>query len=481
MYKLENNIDFLIISNRMLLARMRVVSLVSVIVFIYNMYVDLIFFKHIPDSTFRMRLMSIHIGSVVLSTLFLLLYRIYRNNTHFYHSFLATFLINVGVFSSVFLAALSSINSQRLSGNIDAYAIILLSVAVIYPLRPKYTLSILLTNHIFFIFLLWLTSTNKYSVMTKQMNTTVALIIACFISISFYTNRKQDYINKLLIQEKEQSFRNLFEINTFPQVLIRMNESNVVLINQKALAFYGFTLPDIQNKDAIFLFKDEDEKQSILKQVADTGSISNYIIEQHLTSGLHRWVMVNFEYIEYRKEPCMLCGIIDITDLKRMEAQLTIHATTDNLTGILNRRSGMELVQNALLQPQQKPIHFTICFIDVNNLKYVNDTFGHAEGDHLIYTVCQVIMQAIQKEDIFFRYGGDEFIIVFLQKSIIEIDKIWSNILNTFDEINHSLLHDYTISASHGLYQFNSDTDIPLEELIRRADFEMYKEKAALK
>lgn len=143
----------------------------------------------------------------------------------------------------------------------------------------------------------------------------------------------------------------------------------------------------------------------------------------------------------------------------------------------MNRKSGIEILQNALIKAQNEYLEFIVCFVDINNLKLVNDTYGHPEGDYLVTSVSQIIKQELEESDVFFRFGGDEFIIVFFHKQLGEVQDIWREINCAFYQINESSNKPYTISVSHGLYQYKSGMDVSLEEIIDLADKEMYKEK----
>jgi diguanylate cyclase (GGDEF)-like protein len=174
-------------------------------------------------------------------------------------------------------------------------------------------------------------------------------------------------------------------------------------------------------------------------------------------------------------------GVTDITKFKNVEDELTKHASIDMQTHVGNRRIGMETIQNALLLSEKEHLEFTVCFIDINNLNEVNDNFCHDEGDHLINTICQVINSGIEKEDVLFRYGGDEFVVVFFQKQRVEVDKIWDKIVSVFNAMNQVNVKPYSISVSHGLFDYKSGMDVSLKEIIAFADKEMYKEKSQIK
>ncbi|MFL6559029.1 MAG: GGDEF domain-containing protein, partial [Bacillus sp. (in: firmicutes)] len=206
----------------------------------------------------------------------------------------------------------------------------------------------------------------------------------------------------------------------------------------------------------------------------------NYVLEQQITTDIRKWVMLSLELVDYLEEPCILIGVTDITDLKKNEEELFKHASIDMLTGVLNRRSGMEIL-NQQLSGGSVSQEFIICYIDINDLKKTNDRFGHSTGDDLIKTCCDTINRHITHEDILFRLGGDEFIIVFFQKQMNDVRGLMNTMKLGFEEINKKQQKPYAISASYGFYHYKPGTVITLEKILEMADQEMYKEKSVHK
>ena len=119
--------------------------------------------------------------------------------------------------------------------------------------------------------------------------------------------------------------------------------------------------------------------------------------------------------------------------------------------------------------------------IEINNLKLVNDKYGHAEGDSFIQAICRVIEAEIDEDDVLFRYGGDEFIILFPTKKATDVESILTNITNGFTRKNEAITKSYQLSASHGLFHYQHGMDVTLEDILEYADHEMYQEKILAK
>jgi len=475
--------DFQAENHELLFYRLKLSSITLIFLYVYYYYSDFFFYQNVPGP-FRYTLAGIHIVGLIISIAFYIFYnRMKGLSPNFFASKKAAFLIDSYLFTYIFMGALGSLNSQRLAGNIDAYILIVITVAAVFPIRPERFLIILLINHAVFLTGLNLLSTNLYSYLSSQINTTIAIVCAFLISLSFYFHRLHRFLDQKKLTENEQNLRKLFDMNPFPLLLSSATDGKILFANQSARDYFQSSQSGEQELtlDEHFIFHTQEEQQSVLAQLNQSKPIKNFIIEQSLSPDHTRWMMANFELVDYANEKCILTGLTDITELKKMEAELTRRASLDMLTGVMNRRSGIEFLQQTLNRGKTEPLEFIVCFIDVNNLKTVNDTYGHTEGDHLIQTASQIIESHIGQEDVLFRYGGDEFIILFFHKQLVEVQAICAKLQGAFAETSTDQQKPYHISFSHGLFHYRSEMDLSVEEIITKADVEMYHEKSKSK
>jgi diguanylate cyclase (GGDEF)-like protein len=167
----------------------------------------------------------------------------------------------------------------------------------------------------------------------------------------------------------------------------------------------------------------------------------------------------------------------EIEDKIRAEEKLKYHAAIDSLTGCYNRWMGLTFLEKELTSIKRNLSCFTICYIDVNGLKYVNDNFGHCEGDELLVMVCRFIKNVIRENDILCRLGGDEFVIIFPNKSEKNVQDIIKEITYNIDLDNKKQLRKYNISFSYGIVQINCDSDASIDHILQTADLRMYEYK----
>ncbi|WP_039764702.1 MULTISPECIES: sensor domain-containing diguanylate cyclase [unclassified Caldicellulosiruptor] len=153
------------------------------------------------------------------------------------------------------------------------------------------------------------------------------------------------------------------------------------------------------------------------------------------------------------------------------------YASLDDLTGLFTRNEGMIYLEKQIQLSKMNETHFVVCFIDVDGLKQVNDTFGHQIGDELLKSFAQILKESIRSYDIAFRYGGDEFVLILYKATIREANIVLARIQNKIDEFNAKVQKPYKIQISYGFAEYSPTSNLNSEDLIKIADENMYKVK----
>ena len=164
---------------------------------------------------------------------------------------------------------------------------------------------------------------------------------------------------------------------------------------------------------------------------------------------------------------------IDITLRKKYEEQLHYFASTDALTGVSNREWGIKILQKMHGALRKTKTAVSLCFIDLDGLKPINDIYGHAAGDEAINSVARAISRRIRKEDMVCRWGGDEFLVL-LACDVMKADAIICNIqedLKAKVENGTGL----TLSFSYGIVDVTMFDSV--DAAIAAADSFMYNNK----
>lgn len=153
----------------------------------------------------------------------------------------------------------------------------------------------------------------------------------------------------------------------------------------------------------------------------------------------------------------------------------------DAMTGVYNRRAGFAKLNKLYKNASRDSGKISICFIDINGLKDVNDHLGHETGDDLILNIVNGIKTSIRDTDFVCRLGGDEFLIIFNNMDAAGAECIWAKINKVYQTLNDTAGKKYIISASHGIEEFKFSPNEYVDAVVNRADEEMYQEKRLLK
>ena len=150
-------------------------------------------------------------------------------------------------------------------------------------------------------------------------------------------------------------------------------------------------------------------------------------------------------------------------------------ALTDAVTGPYNRNYWEQIISGATFQPRTQ--NFSLILIDVDNLKEINDTYGHIAGDKVIEIVGQAIKKCIRKEDAGLRYGGDEFIILLFNQDKKAAYRVIERIRREINKLAAGQGMNIQISAGAAYY----DCLRNMGDIIKMADRDLYKEKRVKK
>ncbi|MBU4047074.1 diguanylate cyclase, partial [bacterium] len=162
---------------------------------------------------------------------------------------------------------------------------------------------------------------------------------------------------------------------------------------------------------------------------------------------------------------------------KRVEEELKRLAHYDTLTGAYNRGYGLELLQRQLKLSKRDKSPLLLAYSDLDNLKDINDEFGHEEGDRAMVQVAKLFKSILREVDIITRMGGDEFLVIFLDSSLNEIPIIKKRLSKELARLNQISKKPYKIGFSTGFSNYDPANPQSMDELIRIADQMMYEEK----
>jgi diguanylate cyclase (GGDEF)-like protein/PAS domain S-box-containing protein len=171
-------------------------------------------------------------------------------------------------------------------------------------------------------------------------------------------------------------------------------------------------------------------------------------------------------------------GLIeDITERKHAEESLLTLSLVDDLTGIYNRRGFSALSQQELKKANRIKRGMLLLFADVDDLKKINDSLGHQEGDLVLIETANLLKDTFREPDIIARIGGDEFVVLAAETSADSADILTTRLKEHLKSSNKKGGHRYELSISMGIVQYNPEQPCSIDELLSRADKMMYEQK----
>jgi len=167
----------------------------------------------------------------------------------------------------------------------------------------------------------------------------------------------------------------------------------------------------------------------------------------------------------------------DVTEMRTMEKRLSFQASHDSLTGLINRREfEIRLKQNIRNAQSEKQTH-SVCFLDLDKFKIINDTSGHSAGDEFLKQISVTIQNELRATDVLSRLGGDEFGILFNSCSISKAQTICNKILKSIKDTRFSWgKNSFESGASIGIVPINEYTT-SLSEVMSSVDAACYEAK----
>jgi diguanylate cyclase (GGDEF)-like protein len=166
-----------------------------------------------------------------------------------------------------------------------------------------------------------------------------------------------------------------------------------------------------------------------------------------------------------------------VAELEKANHRLHNLSLTDQLTGLNNRR-GFMILATALLKFARRAGHpLCLLYIDLDSLKYTNDTFGHAAGDTAILHFAKILAETFRESDVVGRMGGDEFVVLTIDAAENDLANIQSRLQNNVDIHNIQAAGSQPLAFSLGMIPVDVDSTLTMEELLSQADRAMYLHK----
>ena len=193
-------------------------------------------------------------------------------------------------------------------------------------------------------------------------------------------------------------------------------------------------------------------------------------------NGKEQFFRVAIHALQWDEYDALVFILTDVSSSRAKLKKLEGMAYHDPLTKTFNRHYGMEVLAEWLENRKA----FICCFVDMDNLKYVNDKFGHSEGDNYILSVADALKQ-FADDAVVCRLGGDEFMVLATNWTEEMACRHLENLRNDLVNMNNKTALTYRRSISYGLVEVGVDNRLSAGELLRIADEKMYDYKRSHK
>ena len=289
------------------------------------------------------------------------------------------------------------------------------------------------------------------------------------------------------LREREDLFRSVAQ-SALDAIIVTDDNGNILLWNHAAESLFGYSTDETIGKQLTMIIPER-------FRTAHAKGMQKYVSSgKTKVMGRHYEIMVrNREGREFPAEISVsswtskgnifFTGIVrDITVRKQLEEKMHALCNTDELTGLLNRRGFLTLAQKHIEIARRNKRNFSLLYLDLNDMKKINDTFGHRAGDQALIDIADVLRKTFRAADIIARIGGDEFTVLITETRVSAIENIIDqHIQDNLRMHNEHAEEGRTLSVSMGMVHYDAEQPCTLEELLARADELMYEHKQGLK
>ncbi|MCE5282606.1 MAG: diguanylate cyclase [Deltaproteobacteria bacterium] len=280
------------------------------------------------------------------------------------------------------------------------------------------------------------------------------------------------------LRESERKFRSAFE-DSRDAFYITTLEGRFLDFNRAFLELFGHSQEEMAALNIADIYEDPADLEDFRKAIGRDGSVRDYGVILHKKDGRRMECLITAS-ARYADDGGIsgYQGIVrDITRQKELEEELRNLSLVDDLTGLYNRRGFSLLSQQQIKVAERSRKELLLFFADLDNMKQINDTLGHTEGDKALMEVAAVLKEAFRESDIIGRIGGDEFAVLALDATDVTREALMKRLGDLVEARNAGEGRRYELSLSIGIARYRNGDHATLEALMTKADALMYEDK----
>ena len=308
-----------------------------------------------------------------------------------------------------------------------------------------------------------------------EVNSQGAIIGNEHVLLSIIRDITERKIAEQLLQESENNLRAL--LNAVSESICLIDREGIVLTANETIAqrfdvslnkligscFYDLLTPEVA-----------EQRKAHVDDVINTGKpvrFQDIRLNRHIDQTFYPVFNNNGDVVR------VAIFATDITERRKMEKKLEILAFTDQLTGLYNRRGFIDLVERQLKLSKRSSSKMLLFFADLDGLKWINDNFGHEEGDKALIRTAKILVQTFRESDIISRLGGDEYAVLAVNADEIVSDSLLVRFRKLIEKVNSRKSQKYRFCISIGYAVYDPHHPCSVDELLSRADISMYENK----
>ncbi|TVP93428.1 MAG: bifunctional diguanylate cyclase/phosphodiesterase [Pseudomonadaceae bacterium] len=287
------------------------------------------------------------------------------------------------------------------------------------------------------------------------------------------------------LRDSEAKFTALFRDAPEPYALFDKRTARVLEVNKRFTELFGYKPVDVIGKTAlqIGLWVDPSKRPAIINQLLKDGYLRNQSAELYTASKHIIECEVSSSFVKYGNKSQTLTSFKDVTEQKRIEAQVKHLAYHDALTDLPNRLLLNDRIEQHLGLGERHGLSCALLFFDLDHFKHINDSLGHSNGDAVLQEVSQRLLSQVRKSDTVARLGGDEFV-VFLTGLSGDLDQVTEQARTSAEKLLASVAapmqiqgHNLQLGCSIGIALAPAHCN-SAEDLLKYADTALYGVKA---
>lgn len=231
------------------------------------------------------------------------------------------------------------------------------------------------------------------------------------------------------------------------------------------------------------LYKNVKDRRNFIKELMSKGYVRNKELLLQKRDGTSIWVSV-YAKAQYDDDGNLkwIDGVIeDITERKRMEERLRALSLVDELTDLYNRRGFLTLAEHQLQLAKRAKKGVLLLFIDLDNLKEINDKYGHSVGDRALVQTTNILKKTFRESDIIARIGGDEFVVLTLELTAANARAFCTRLQKNLNSFNKRARLPFELALSIGWAHYDPANPQTITQLLTQADRMMYRHKQSKK